>query len=254
VLVRAVLPAPRLRPHIARYWYLAGSFDRPASISLLPDGGVTLLVNLGEGPESEHYGDVAREQGVYLVGAMLRSDEQRLGGEQLLLGVSFKPGAFRLFHRFAPMRTVAASVQPFDGCLPDVRRPPTELAAIMDRFYLERLQPTRGALISVIADIEARRGHVRLDELVKRRATSGRQLERQFELEPGISPKQFVDLTRFRHAQTLIERARGTGSLAQLALDAGYYDQSHLIRHFRRFTGKPPSQLVLSELSKSALG
>jgi AraC-like DNA-binding protein len=52
----------------------------------------------------------------------------------------------------------------------------------------------------------------------------------------------------------LIERARGTGSLAQLALDAGYYDQSHLIRHFRRFTGKPPSQLVLSELSKSALG
>lgn len=254
MLIRAVLPAPKLRPHIARYWYLAGSFDRAAGVSLLPDGGVTLLVNLGEGPESQHYGDVCRKEGAYLVGAMLRSDEQRLRGEQLLLGVSFKPGAFGLFHRFAPMRSVAASVQPFDGCLPDLGRPPTRFAAIMDRFYLERLAPTRGALTSVIADIEARRGHVRLDALVKRHATTGRQLERQFEQQLGITPKQFVDLTRFRHAQTLIESARDTGSLAQLALDAGYYDQSHLIRHFKRFTGKPPTQLVLSELSKSALG
>ena len=254
MLVRAVLPTPRLRPYIARYWCLAGSLDRPASISLLPDGGMTLLVNLGEGPESEHYGDVVREEGVYLVGAMLRSDEQRLSGEQLLLGVSFKPGAFCLFHRCAPMRTVATCVQPFDGCFPDVGRPPTNFAAIMDRFYLERLAPTRGALTSVIAEIEARRGHVRLDALAKRHATSGRQLERQFEQQLGITPKQFVDLTRFRHAQRLIESARGDGSLAQLALDAGYYDQSHLTRHFRRFTGKPPTQLVLSELSKSAIG
>jgi transcriptional regulator GlxA family with amidase domain len=152
------------------------------------------------------------------------------------------------------MRTVAASVQPFDARLPEVGRCFTGFAATMDRFYLERLSPTRGTLTSVIADIEARRGHVRLEALAKRHATSSRQLERQFEQQLGITPKQFVDVTRFRHAQTLIESARGTGSLAQIALDAGYYDQSHLTRHFKRFTGKPPTQLVLSELSKSALG
>ena len=232
MLIRAVLPAPRLQPYIARYWCLAGTFDQPASISLLPDGGVHLLLNLGEGAESENYGDVARKEGVYLVGAMLRSDEQRLSGEQLLLGVSFKPGAFGLFHRYAPMPTVAGSVQPFDGYLPAVGRSFTSFAAILDRFYLERLSPTRGALTSVIADIEARRGRVRLDALVKQHGTTGRQLERQFEQQLGITPKQFVDLTRFLHAQVLIESARGTGSLAQLALDAGYYDQSHLTRHF----------------------
>ncbi|HSI03560.1 MAG: helix-turn-helix domain-containing protein [Myxococcota bacterium] len=254
MLVRAALPAPRLQPYIARYWYLAGFFQHAEPISLLPDGGVNLLVNFGEGPASAGYGDVARPQGVYLIGAMLRADEQELRGEQLFLGVSFKPGAFSMFHRAPAMSSVAGRVQPFDGELPDVRRDPTQLAAVMDRFYLDRLAPTRDGLTSVIEDIEARHGRVRLDALAKRHAVSGRQLERAFERQLGITPKQFADLTRFRHAQVLLESARGTASLAQLALDAGYYDQSHMTRHFKRFTGKPPTRLVLSDLSKSALG
>jgi transcriptional regulator GlxA family with amidase domain len=93
---------------------------------------------------------------------------------------------------------------------------------------------------------------VRLDALAKRHATTGRQLERRFERWLGMTPKQFFDLTRFRHAHSLIEHAPSRRSLAELALDAGYCDQAHLNRHFKRFTGKPPTRLILSDLSKSA--
>lgn len=251
MLFRAVLPTPKLRPYITRYWSIVGHVNEPVSLSLMPDGGVHLLLNLGDGVRSEHFGSFCSRT-AYLVGAMLRSDEQQLHGEQRLLGISFKPGAFCNFHRSAAMSSVTSHVQEFDDHLPQAGRSLEELAQSMDRFYLERLVERRGTVTHVVADIEARRGRVRLDALAKRHATSGRQLERLFEEQLGLTPKQFADLTRFLNAQRLLEAASPGSSLAQLALDAGYYDQAHLNRHFKRFTGKTPRQLVLSDFSKSA--
>ncbi len=68
---------------------------------------------------------------------------------------------------------------------------------------------------------------------------SERQLERRFLARIGITPKRFATLRRFERA---LGRVSAASSLTAAALDAGYYDQSHFIRDFRRFTGASPSE------------
>lgn len=70
---------------------------------------------------------------------------------------------------------------------------------------------------------------------------SERQLERRFLARVGITPKRFASLRRFEQAVAL---ARGSASLTEVALAAGYYDQSHFIREFRRFAGATPGELL----------
>jgi methylphosphotriester-DNA--protein-cysteine methyltransferase len=68
---------------------------------------------------------------------------------------------------------------------------------------------------------------------------SERQLERRFLARIGVTPKRFATLRRFERAVALATTAP---SLTAAALDAGYYDQSHFIRDFRRFAGSSPRE------------
>jgi AraC-like DNA-binding protein len=78
-------------------------------------------------------------------------------------------------------------------------------------------------------------------EVARLLGLSERQLERRFLERVGVTPKRFATLRRFERA---IASASTTPSLTAVALDAGYYDQSHFIREFRRFTGVSPGTLL----------
>lgn len=78
-------------------------------------------------------------------------------------------------------------------------------------------------------------------EVARELGISERQLERRFRERVGVSPKRMASLQRFERALSRLPAAR---SLAQLAVDAGYYDQSHLIRDFRSHSGQAPGRLL----------
>lgn len=59
----------------------------------------------------------------------------------------------------------------------------------------------------------------------------------------GVTPKAFADLVRFDRFVDLTARVDDVG-WAGLAAEAGFYDQPHLIRVFRRFTGLTPAAYV----------
>lgn len=71
---------------------------------------------------------------------------------------------------------------------------------------------------------------------------SVRQIERDFQSLSGFSPRLFSKLTRFR---ALMENFPcKTNSMADLAYEFNYYDQSHFINDFKRFTGLSPMQYI----------
>ena len=66
-------------------------------------------------------------------------------------------------------------------------------------------------------------------------------LEKRFRRAVGATPKQLATLLRLRGA--LRGYAPGA-SLTELALAAGYYDQSHFIRNVRAATGDAPRRFL----------
>lgn len=65
---------------------------------------------------------------------------------------------------------------------------------------------------------------------------------RAFSATVGVSPHEYVIRCRLRHAQRLIISSAGSRILADIAVEAGFYDEAHLASHFRRVFGQPPGR------------
>lgn len=66
-----------------------------------------------------------------------------------------------------------------------------------------------------------------------------RQFERRFRACTGFPPALFLRIARFQRTYRMLENGAAT-SLTDIAFADGYFDQSHFIREFKRFSGLNP--------------
>jgi AraC-like DNA-binding protein len=102
-----------------------------------------------------------------------------------------------------------------------------------------------GGLVGMsIARIFEARGDIMIDHILKSEGRHYRTAERAFRERVGVPPKQLAKVVRFKHAYTTLgrraERERGAIS----PVDFGYYDASHFLKDFRRFTGTSPKKFL----------
>ena len=76
-----------------------------------------------------------------------------------------------------------------------------------------------------------------LDELARESGMSPFALVRAFRSETGLPPHAYVNHLRVRLARRLLDGGVGP---ADVAAQAGFADQAHLTRHFKRVVGVPP--------------
>jgi AraC-like DNA-binding protein len=67
----------------------------------------------------------------------------------------------------------------------------------------------------------------------------------------GLAPKTLGRILRFQHV--FKAQQDDAANWAEIAVACGYFDQSHLIRDFRQFTGECPSALNVSHDSLTEL-
>lgn len=123
--------------------------------------------------------------------------------------------------------------------------------------YLRRRVDDADVAAGVRAEIVAawiwlarHRGNGSIDGLARHVLLSRRQLHTLFTRELGIGPKAVNRLMRFQHAVRAISAAVRSGTtvdLGRVAADCGYFDQSHLTRDFRQFTGTSPTGWLAEE-------
>ena len=58
----------------------------------------------------------------------------------------------------------------------------------------------------------------------------------------------FGRILRFRRAAAELAGPAGRSLAGDCALDCGYYDQAHLNRDFREFSGRSPTELMAARL------
>ena len=70
---------------------------------------------------------------------------------------------------------------------------------------------------------------------------SAKRFIERFKVEVGTTPKRYCRIRRFQRAVTLADRGPAV-DWTRVALDCGYFDQSHFIHDFRSFAGLTPTE------------
>jgi AraC-like DNA-binding protein len=117
----------------------------------------------------------------------------------------------------------------------------------LEDFLLARVRVSAPdpLVTAAVIRLEHGTGAERIDDLTRYIGLSQSALERRFRRIVGVSPKKYSSLVRLRRAV----RLQATGvNLTTVARDAGYFDQSHFIKDFRRATGSAPEAFFRQKL------
>jgi methylphosphotriester-DNA--protein-cysteine methyltransferase len=110
---------------------------------------------------------------------------------------------------------------------------------------LQRRQRRTGSVDveALAASVLRRAGRVTVDGMARAAGVSRQHLSRAFRERIGIGPKLYARLARFRSVLAHAS-ARVTIDWADVALDLGFDDQSHMIAECRQFSGLTPQSLA----------
>jgi AraC-like DNA-binding protein len=119
---------------------------------------------------------------------------------------------------------------------------------LVSGFLEARLKKVRTEYISICSSIKAISNSyqaISVKSLAGNHFLSLRQFERRFKEFSGFSPKLFLRIARF---SSVIRKSSRNKSIAQLANECGYYDESHFIHDFQKFSGYNPKKYFKLEI------
>ena len=128
-----------------------------------------------------------------------------------------------------------------------------EIRDVIEKFLLGKMNLLKRSLPFDHAMLELLRlnGNIPIEKLASLACLSLRQFERVSKERIGFSPKVYARLIRFSKAYRLRENFPLI-SWTSIAHECGYFDQMHLIRDFKEFTGIPPG-VIEKELETTTL-
>ncbi|RAW00747.1 helix-turn-helix domain-containing protein [Pseudochryseolinea flava] len=106
---------------------------------------------------------------------------------------------------------------------------------------LKKADNRQDNVVFSIDQILAHKGNINIPALAEEHFLSQRQFERRFKDLAGFSPKTFARIVRFEDCLTKTYNTKY--SLTEISLLSGYYDQSHMIKDFKEFTGSIPRDI-----------
>jgi AraC-like DNA-binding protein len=246
-------PPPALRPDVECAWIVwsADRSTRREPEHIVPDACPELIVHL-EDPFARRIGARwVRQPRAFLAGTLSRPWSLRAGARVETIGLRFRPGALpALFpidmaaatDREVPLERVvgAAFARALARALAAARTRPARLRAALACLATHPAPPARASLAvsrPAVRLLLAGRGHRRIADVARALGVSPRRLERAFARDLGIRPKLFARIVRLNAALARLgapDRARA----ADIALEAGYFDEAHLARDFRTVAGR----------------
>lgn len=262
-----VTPHPLLRPYIAKMWVFQSSGRLPAMDRklIVPNANFKLAFTCRNGLEARVGGKtfLQKEQELSFTGlvdsAVMLDPQEDTQTDTIV--VEFNPlGAYRLFH--LPYAEVTNQIVTMPDLLgSSAAKLGLQLAEagtvdqqlqLLQNFLVKQLEKAVPDEIYdyCICRITDSKGLISVRQLEKETGYSARWLHKKFSEHLGTGPKNFAEIVRFKQFYQVYSTGIPLQSLKEHVYQY-YYDQSHFVRAFKRFTGCTPTDLQnsLNELA-----
>jgi AraC-like DNA-binding protein len=258
-------PDPRLWPHVLCYYLALPQKSSPPTGGdelLLPDGHSEIVFTIANAFERWTVGQPERREVMcqsYIIGGRSRSVVTADRGPVAVAGVKLDPHwliraplaefaestlTLRELGRAPLIELDDAVAQATSGEAPAG----PAVARTLDRFLLDALRGMPAAarpIDGLITQIRASRGAMSILGWIEDNGLDARQVERQFAMTMGMTPKRYARVIRFKHSY---HQLIGAATRAPGAHLDGFYDQSHFNKEFRAFIGAPPTARLAATL------
>jgi AraC-like DNA-binding protein len=243
-------PPASLAQHVECFWSRTASgrtVAAPRSHRVMPDGCVDIVLAFDTGG--------AAPKAAMAVGTMTRPLVVHDSTSTSYLGVRFRPGVAGVLFglpasEMTDERPALGDVWPCTDALYETIALAGDfggrirvLSAEIARRLLAAPSVPPPTVIAATTRITEARGRLPIRELTRELGVTRQHLARSFARHVGLSPKMLARIVR---ARGVVDRARAATDVdwSSVALDAGYYDQSHLIADVKELTGLPPGAWV----------
>lgn len=254
------LPAPGLRPFIARYGGFRISGLPPGAHCGLPSSNVDLIISLGcpidvvKMPNSAQHPSAFTTlvSGLQDAPAMVRQNSDAFGlhvfikplGVRAILGVSSAAISSLVLHLSDIWGNRAGDLIEMLLAANAWR----QRFAILDRAFLAKLHPAdaQPEIAWAWERLQSTHGAVPVRRLAEEIGWSRQHFQGRFRDATGVTPKSAARVFRFERACRLIMDERP--SLAQVAAACGYFDQAHMTREWNALAGCSPKAWIARDL------
>jgi AraC-like DNA-binding protein len=248
-------PAPPLDCCVHALWYASNPAPAPGRQRILPTGNTQIILSLSRAhlldcPEGQPARPAPPAQ---IVGA--RSTYEIIDNSDLacIIGLVFRPGGFAALlgapadsfaNRFIDLEDLWSN----EACslrdrLCEIPTPDCRLACL-EAFLTEKLtaRPSRSCLDPhpavgfALHQFSRLPSAVSVAQVARGTGWSERRFSQLFREQVGLTPKVWCRIQRFQHAVRQLYSGPEI-RWGDLALDCGYYDQSHFANEFRAFSG-----------------
>ena len=249
-------PSIAVSRFIKCYWVLEDDSSTNVVQTIVPDGRSELILNLGRPFQSQMSDQWHSQPDCFFVGQITGPFLVRPNGPARVIGVRFQPhGASQLLG--LPMDELTDSVVALDDISKRLHsrfERLRELCSVSEQLtaldgvlleHRERIKKHDALVAIAVGEFERAGGLVGVGRLADRIGLSSRQFERRFRNAVGISPKLFCRMQRFQRIFQEMENPQS--NWVDAAVHCGYFDQAHLIKDFREFSGTTPTSLITEE-------
>jgi AraC-like DNA-binding protein len=241
-------PAPPELSHLVRFFWSLESAEHGAHPHRLIAETCPNIVFVLQGGFVEADGSECPK--AHLAGAMGGHMNMVGQGPFSLFGVYLWPWAVRVFFGLEPAQCKDRLISLTDVCGTKAGTLELELQRATDTdMRIDRIThflSERGAAPKAVAVLEplvtalhGTHAEASVEELITRSGLSRRSFERRFKDCTGFSPATYLRILRFQGTYRMLENGKAH-SLTDIAYASGFFDQSHFIRDFKRFSGLNP--------------
>jgi len=248
-----IFPSVELLPYIRYYWTLDINAAIPVSERVIPTGCIHLVFHKGDRMLDKNKNELQPRS--FICGHNSDYTDIVNNGTVSMIVVVFQPSGSMAFFDLPANEFRHNNISLGDIDINELK--------ILEQKIQETIDTKR--CIDFIEEYLRRQLHVSKDYNHKRMSTvineinnqpqvninilsdiaclSNKQFTRIFTQYIGTTPKEFLRTIRFQRALYLLQ-VKSQTSLTRLSLECGYYDQSHLIKDFKTFSGYTPTEFI----------